>query len=456
MTQHELILQPTTGTPAVLRVEPDWRPQISLKRSIRGPARGGLLLVVTFVIVLTVWGFGVPLAGGAMAPGLINPNQGKKTVQHLEDGIIAELRVHDGDVVKKGQPLLVLEDVQARAAHDALQQQQWSLLAKQARLTAEGEGLSQIVWPPELQSPDPKIHAVIDAQQKVFETRRKELATKKGVLRQRIAQLSDQIKGIDMQVQSASTQLGLIDEELKGKKQLMLKGLLPKPEYLLLKRTKAEIEGRRGEYLAAIARSNQQIGETQIQIEAADAERATQIANDSDEVRQNLGNITEKLRSNEDILRRTVITAPISGTVINFKFKTVGGVVERGQPILQIVPTHDSLVIEARVTPLDVKAVHKGLRAEIRFPAYSSRSTPRVPGLVESVSPDRLLDEYTHQPYYLARVDVNRDVLKRIAPNVKLIPGMPADVLIITGHHTMFHYLFQPFLDVFRNSFHET
>jgi len=453
---HEMIVQPPTGGLILLPAGTGWEPQASLKRAVRGPARVGLLLILFFAAAMGAWGYLVPLAGGAMATGVVTPDQGQKTIQHLEGGIIAELKVHDGDVVKAGQSLLVLEDVQARATHEALQQQRWSLLAKQARLAAEGEGDARIQWPPELQSSNLQIRAIIDAQKKVFDTRSDELATKKSVLSRRIAQLSDQIKGIKMQVDSATSQIELIAEELEGKKKLLNQGLLPKPEYLRLKRSAIEIEGRRGEYLSEIARARQQIGETQMQILAADAERATQIANDSDQVRQNLTDVIEKLRSNDDVLKRTVVTAPTGGTIINSKFKTVGGVIEKGQPILQIVPSSDSLVIDARITPIDVKAMRKGLHAVIRFPAYSSRSTPRIPGVVESVSADRILDEYTHQPYYLARITVSREMLTRIAPKVKLIPGMPADVLIITEHQTMFHYLFKPFLDVFRNSFHET
>jgi HlyD family secretion protein/epimerase transport system membrane fusion protein len=149
------------------------------------------------------------------------------------------------------------------------------------------------------------------------------------------------------------------------------------------------------------------------------------------------------------------VTAPISGTVVNSSFKTIGGVVERGKPILEIVPSSDDLVIEARVTPMDVKAVHVGLTAQIHFTAYSSRSTPRVPGTVQTVSADRLLDANTHQPYYLVKVNVDREAMRRLAPNVKLIAGMPADVLIVTEHRSMFDYLFQPFLEAFRQSFHE-
>ena len=215
-----------------------------------------------------------------MAPGVLAPVQGKKVVQHLEDGIIAELRVHDGDIVEVGQSLVVLENVQARANHDALQQQRWSLLAKQARLQAESEGRSEIEWPFELQPTDPNIVTIINAQRMVFDTRATDLITRKNILHQRIDQLSEQIKGIEAQVDSASGQLELIAEELQGKEILLRQGLMPKPEYLRLKRTKVEIEGRRGEYLAQIAKARQEISEAQLQIVKADAERATQVASE--------------------------------------------------------------------------------------------------------------------------------------------------------------------------------
>ena len=455
MVGNEIILKSPGGSIEVLTPHSGRHRQHSLKRNIRGPNRIGLSIVVAFMATFVVWGILTPLAGGALAPGVLAPVQGKKVVQHLEDGIIAELRVHDGDIVEVGQSLVVLENVQARANHDALQQQRWSLLAKQARLQAESEGRSEIEWPFELQPTDPNIVTIINAQRMVFDTRETDLITRKNILHQRIDQLSEQIKGIEAQVDSASGQLELIAEELQGKEILLRQGLMPKPEYLRLKRTKVEIEGRRGEYLAQIAKARQEISEAQLQIVKADAERATQVASESDSVRADLTSTVEKMRSSEDVLKRTLVTAPVSGTVVNLNFKTIGGVVEKGRPILEIVPSNDALVIEARTTPLDVKAVHNGLNAQIHFTAYSSRSTPRIPGTVQSVSADRLLDSNTNQPYYLVKVTVDREAMGRLAPNVKLIPGMPADVLIITEHRTMFDYLFQPFLETFRRSFHE-
>jgi HlyD family secretion protein len=351
--------------------------------------------------------------------------------------------------------LLLIQDVQDRATHDALQQQRWSLLAREARLTAEHADGQQIEWPAELDAPDPVVRKIVLAQQQIFETRRTAHAMKKAVLRQRVEQLHEQIKGIRAQVESTGYQLEYVDEEVEAKRYLLDKGLVSKPEFLSRKRTHAELAGKRGEELADIARAEQQIGETEMQLLSADAERSDQIANETDKVRADLRDVTEKLRASDDVLKRKVVTAPVEGTIVNLKFKTIGAVIQRGEPIVEIVPSDDALVIEARVTPLDVKAVHDGLQAQIHLSAYSSRTTPRIPGIVQSVSADRILDQNTHEPYYLARVAVNRELLHSLAPHVHLVSGMPAEVLIITEHRSMFDYLFKPFRDAFRRSFHE-
>ena len=199
----------------------------------------------------------------------------------------------------------------------------------------------------------------------------------------------------------------------------------------------------------------QEIGETKLQILSIDAERADQIAADADKVRADLTEVTEKLHASADVLQRTVVVAPVSGTVVDVKFKTVGGVVQRGEPIMSIVPSSDELIIEGRVTPLDRKAVHSGLQAQIHLSAYSSRVVPKIPGTVRTVSADRLVDDTTHQPYYLARVAVDRQTLEQLAPTVDLIPGMPVEVLIVTERRTMFDYILKPFRDAFWRSFRE-
>jgi HlyD family secretion protein/epimerase transport system membrane fusion protein len=172
-------------------------------------------------------------------------------------------------------------------------------------------------------------------------------------------------------------------------------------------------------------------------------------------VRADLAIVLQKLRGSADVLRRTVVSAPLDGTVLSLKFKTIGGVIQRGEPIMEIVPADESLVVEARVTPLDVKAVHQGLLARVRLTAFSSRATPPVAGTVESISADRMLDQFTHEPYYLARISLDRQKVHELGPQVHLIAGMPVEVLIVVEQRTMFQYLSKPFRDAFNKSFLE-
>lgn len=455
MTHMRRIAPPSAGAwLTVPPVAPSVMP-VASRPAIHAPARWGVALVVFFVLAFGSWGCLVPLDGGAVAPGVVNPDSGKKTIQHLEGGIVAELPVREGERVKAGQPLVVLESTQARAAHETLVQQQLSLLARKARLEAERAGLSRIAWPAELRAAQANIKPVLDAQQEVFDTRRQTHASRREILAQRIEQLLHQIRGYEAQVLSASKQIGFVAEELSAKEYLVRRGLIPKPEALRLRRTDAEISGKMGEYEAEIARGRQQIGEARLQILAVDAERADQIAGDFEKVRGELADVNEKLLASADVVRRTVVAAPVDGTVVDIKFKTLGGVVQRGEPILSIVPEGDELIVEARLTPVDVKAVHAGLKARLNLSAWSSRLVPKIPGIVRTVSADRLTDEATRQPYYLARVAVDRPTLQRLAPGIDLIPGMPVEVLVVTERRTMLDYLLRPFDDALWRSFRE-
>lgn len=428
----------------------------TLSRSVRWPAWLGVFFISVFLFGFGVWATVVPLAGGAIAPGIISPDSSKRTVQHLEGGIIRKLHVRDGDFVQKGQPLLVLESVQPKANHDVLLKQQTTLRITKIRLDAERENATRLDFPPELLNGGPGIMATITGQRQLFQARRATLTAKERILRQRMAQLTEQIKGFEAQVASTVRQLSLIAEEVEGKRQLERKGLLPKPQLLRILRMEAEIEGRRGQYIASISQAEQQIGEAELELVANEAERADQIATQLDQVQAELGELEEKLLASKDILSRTVIAAPVSGIVVGLQFKTESGVVQPGVPILDIVPAEDKLMIDARVSPIDIDVIHIGLKAQVQLSAFSTRSTPRVDGIVRSVSADRLVDEATSQPYYLARVEVERDELSRIGPDIELVPGMPADVLIVTGERTMVSYLFQPFMDAIWKTFRET
>ncbi|WP_230532362.1 HlyD family type I secretion periplasmic adaptor subunit [Microvirga roseola] len=416
-----------------------------------------IALSVIFLGGFTAWGTLAPLAGGAVAPGIISPDGSKKTVQHLEGGIIGKLLVRDGDVVQLGQPLLVLENIQPKATHDMLVSQYRTLLVTRLRLEAEQANSERLNVPSELQGEarDASLALIIQTQRDLFRARRETHVSRKRVLAQRIEQLNEQIAGFEAQVASASRQLELIGEELEGKEVLRRKQIVTKPEILRLQRMQAEIDGKRGEYLAAIAQAKQQIGEADLELLSLDAERADQIATQLVQVRTELASVRERLSASEDVLKRTVITSPASGTVVSLQFKTEGGIVRQGEAILDIVPSEDALLIDARVSPTDIDVVHAGLSAQVHLSAFSSRGLPRIQGVVRSVSADRIVDEQTHQSYYLARIEVDRDELRRIDPHIELIAGMPAEALVVTSERTMFQYLLEPFLETFRRSFRE-
>jgi HlyD family secretion protein len=429
----------------------------ALRRSLRWPVRLGVLVMSFFIFGFIGWGTLVPLAGGAVAPGVISPDGDRKTVQHLEGGIIAQLMVRDGDVVAPGQPLVLLESLQPKATHDMLLSQQWSLLVTHVRLVAEQLGQTEVHFPPELlNSTDERLQVLLEGQRRLFNDRLTTHVARKDILRQRIEQLNEQIKGLQAQVDASNVQLELIAEELVGKETLLRKNFITKPEVLKLQRAVAEIEGRRGEYLGAISRAQQQIGETQVQILMTDAERIDQVTTRLEQLRVELATVTEKLNASVDVLKRTVIAAPIAGVVMNMRFKTNGGVLKPAEPILDIVPADDVLLIDAKVSPVDIDVVRAGLQAKVHLTAYSGRSTPRLSGVVKTVSADRIVDDSTRQPYYLARVLVDREEIRQLHINIELIPGMPAEVLIVTGERTMAEYLLQPFLDALWRSFRET
>jgi HlyD family secretion protein len=417
---------------------------VELESAVRKPIFVGFSLCAVFLGGALAWGSMVAIPAGAVAPGVISPDSNRRTVQHFEGGIIASLKVREGAMVTAGQPLVLLESVQASSAYEALSNQHRTLLITRA-------------LPNDLamQASTPEMQMILKGQQSIFETRRSTHDVNRRILNQRIAQSHEQILALSAQVASATTQLELIAEELSGKEQLSRRGIIPKPEVLRIQRMQAEIMGRRGEYQGTIARVHQQIGEAQSQLLALDAQRADQISTHMDQVRLELSVTAEKLTASRDVLSRTVVTAPVTGTVVNMRVKTEGGVVLKGEPILDIVPAEDKLLIDARVAPTDIDVVHIGLPAVVHLTAFSNRGLPRLTGIVRMVSADRLQDSPTSAPYFLARVEVNRGDLDRNGHKAELVSGMPAEVLIVTAERTMIEYLIEPFRQAFWRSFRE-
>lgn len=427
-----------------------------LWRTISRPARIGFRVVLIFFVGSFTWASLAPLVGGAVAPGQISPDGHARRVQHLEGGIVEQLLVRDGDVVKKGQPLIRLSSAKVAADHAQLSHRRRVLTASLARLRAEQIDAAAVTFPVDLvEDPSPETAALIEGQAGLFASRRDHHETRRRVLHQKIEQLREEIAGHNEQSRSVDAQLGYLTEELIGKQRLLEQGLMAKPVVLQLQRHEAELVGRRAALTASIAGALQGIGEAELQLAAFQAERREQIAAKMDEIRGELAEIEKKLSASEDVMARLVVAAPVSGVVLNMSHNTVGGVVKPGEPLLNIVPSDEKLVIDARVAPVDIDVVRAGLDAKINLSAFSAYEVPQISGTVQSVSADRLGDDAQNQPYFLAKVEVNSNELKRLAPSAELIAGMPAEVLIVTGKRTMLEYLMEPLLASLRRSLRE-
>jgi HlyD family secretion protein len=424
--------------------------------SLRTPLIAGAAITLVFFGGFGSWAAMAPLVGGAVAPAVIVPEGSRKTVQHLEGGIVRTIRVTDGSRVQTGDVLIELDDTRTHAEHAAILSQWRALVATEARLQAEEASALRPIFPEELTGAaanDPALTRLLATEGSRFLTRQQSLADQQSVLDERIRQAEAEIEGHKAMIVSADRQLELIAEEYAGAKLLYDKQLERKPRLLAMERSQAQIGGGRAQSLAAIARTRQVIAESKSQKEALLSQRAEQASTELAVTRRDLATTAEKLRSTADRLSRGGITAPVAGIVVDLQVKTVGGIIGPGQPILDIVPEAAELVLEARVAPVDVDEVYAGLLAQVHLLAYKSRNLPKIIGKVSSVSADRLTDSKTGQPYYQAKISV---APANLPSGVTMTAGMPADVLIVTGERTALQYLLEPICDLWRRGMKES
>lgn len=429
----------------------------SIKKAIRAPLRAGILVSFLFFGVFGVWSLVAPLDSAAIATGVVVLDSNKKTVQHLEGGIIEEILVSDGDEVEEGQVLIRLNETTAEARQALVDGQLIASQATGARLLAERDNLDTIVFPEKLwkRRLEPQIFDTLDGEQRLFETRKKALEGHIQVLYQRIKQLDDEIRGLQAQELSSRDQLVLIQEEILVVQKLLASGDANRPRLLALQRKAAELEGNRGEYLSLIAKARQAITETELEVINIRNKNLNEIVGQLREVQTKVSDLEERRRASKDILDRITIIAPQSGVVTGSKFYTVGGVISPGAPIMNIIPQDDVLVIEARVVPQDIDVVTKGLKARVRLTAFKVRKVPPLDGIVTNVSADKFVDEITGQSYYKAKIRISDKTLSSLVDEIELYPGMPADVLIVTGERTFMTYMLSPITDSFGKAFKE-
>lgn len=422
----------------------------------RMPVLVGVGIFLFAIVGSLVWGALAPLASAAMAPGQVIVESKRKTIQHFEGGIIGALLVDEGDIVEAGDPLVELDNTQSQAMLDVVRSQYVALKAQEVRLQAERDGLDRIDFSHSIFSEEGVggQQQAIDGQTSIFSERRKALQSQLDIVGQRVKQLKDQITGLQAQAEANDQQYKLIQEELKGVNELYQQGYERKTRVLALQRAMASIAGERGEYLAGIAEARQRIGEAELSALDARTRYMNEVVAQLGEVQARIADLEERLRAMRDRADRTVIRAPNAGIIVNMRVHTVGGVVPPGGELMDIVPSDDELVIEAMLRPEDIDEVHPGLPAEVRITAFHTRSTPPLDGEVVRVSADTLVNTQTGVAFYKARVRLHPESIEKLG-DLKLYPGMPAEVMIKTGSRTALQIAFSPIIDSMNRSFRE-
>lgn len=420
--------------------------------------RWGLWVVLLIFGGLGLWAALAPLSSAAVAPGVIVVDGYRKTVQHLEGGIVKTLHVRDGDIVQKDQILAVLDDTQSRAQLEILRGQYFIAQTREARLLAQHEGRGQVIYPSELlkQANDPRVQEAMQVQNQTFHARRQALFGEIGLYQQQVQQLREKSRGLRAQKESRDALAQSYNGELKDFESLLKDGYAEVQKVRELSRNLAETEGQRAELTSDVAATELQVSETELKILQLKRDFQREVARELGEVQQDMFDLREKLQSLQQMVDRTVIRAPESGMVLGLAVHTIGGVVAPGGKLLDIVPQQEKLMIEAQVSPLDIDRIRVGQLAEVRFSAFKARSLPRIEGRLVAISADRLMDEKEKTPFYLARVEIIPAGLKELAgQKLSLVPGMPSEVLINTGDRTFLRYLTDPVTDVFSRSFTE-
>lgn len=427
-----------------------------LNDGVKGSMWFGMIVLFVFLGLSGLWLYTAPLDSAAIAPGLVRVEGNRKTVQHLDGGIVRSINVREGDLVQKGQVMIQLDTVQAQAAVEILSSQYDILRAQEARLRAERDGALVVDFPADLlaRAGNASVGEAIRGEAQLFTSRRVAQEAQFNVLRQQVLQFGEQNRGLVAQVAALERQMALVNEELKGTRELYEKGYAPKTRVLALERAMAAIGGQIAEYRGSVGRVRFTVSQAEAQMEQLKRDRLSQVATELNAVQGRLVDVGERLNAARDSVERTTIRAPETGYVVGLNVFTIGGVINRGDRILEIVPEGEPMVIEARIKPEDAKDVHEGMRTELHLLAYKQKGIPIIHGTIKTRSADRFTDPRTGEGFFSIQVIADQKELSQL-DGIKLAPGMPVDVIIPTGSRTALEYLLQPLLQASRKSFKE-
>lgn len=409
---------------------------------------GGIIILLFFGLFLG-WAAFAPLDAGAYGQGQIAVSGNRQAVQHREGGVVSALHVAEGDSVQRGQILLTLSSGELRATERGVAGQVYALLAQRARLIAERDGLASIPTPPEFADLPPADAELANESMRIqrmqFGARRTGRSTETGVLRQRIAQLNEQISGYERQIESNIEQQRLIQEELEGMRSLAERGYAPQTRVRALERTAAQLDGELGSLRAQIARSREAVGETRLQMSGVTTEMAEDVADQLRQIDVQLNELRPRMAELRSQIARSEVRAPATGQVVGLTIFTQGGVIQPGQTLMEIVPADASQIIVAQISPNDVDNLRPGQTTEVRFPGLRERNPPTIHGRVTRISADSFTVEETGASYFRAEIVVPAAEMAKLGRAANTLrPGAPVEVIILLRKRTALSYLLEP------------
>jgi membrane fusion protein, type I secretion system len=429
------------------------------KRAVRVGIRRHLAVgaFAAFGLIFVLGGMAatIDFSSAVTTSGRLVVSSNVKKIQHRDGGTVVEIAVKDGDHVKAGDLLVKLDPTMAAANLGIITKGLDEANAHKARLEAERSGQTTLTFPADLTSraDNPGVAEIMSIESHAFQLRLAAREGQKDQLRKKIAELQQQLEGIDAQEAAVRRQIELTGDEVAGLRKLRDQDLVGTQRMNDAERQAAQLDGQLGQIISAGGQIGAEIAQAQLQILQVDSDARSDVSRELADVGASVNELSEKEIAAEDQLRRLDILAPISGTVYQMAVHTVGGVVGPGEEIMLIVPENDLLVVEAQITPNEVDRVHPDQDATLRFTAFGSRTTPQFEGNVETVSPDVVVDQRTGRGYYIARISLPDDAVKRFG--TRLVPGMPVEVFIATGGRTVLSYLVKPLGDAIMHTFRE-
>lgn len=425
-------------------------------RSLRNHLIGGTAVALFLTVGIGGWAATTELSGAITASGSVVVDSNVKKVQHLTGGIVGQLLVREGDRVRTGDTLVRLDETVLQAGLAIYTKGLDEMRARKARLVSERDGADQIVgsFVPNASAPSAEFTAALDSERKLFDLRRAARQGQKLQLRQRIAQLDDEVRGYGALQQAKAEEIELIQRELVGVRELWQKKLVQINRLTILEREAARLKGELAQSVASSAQVRGKISEIELQIIQIDQDLSSEVAKELREIDSKIGEFIERKVTAEDQLKRVDIRAPQNGIVHQLGVHTVGGVVSPADPVMLIVPESDLLSVEARVSPQDIDQLYLGQDASLRFSAFNQRTTPEVKGAISRISADVTADQRTGQNFYTARISIAPEELARLGA-VKLLPGMPAEIFARTYDRSVLSYLAKPLSDQIVRAFRE-